>query len=132
MKRLIIFGCGLGGERALQSIRSDETVVAFTDNDAKKHGSLFLNRPVIPPADLLDHEFDGILIASQYFFPILQQLLKLGVPSHKIEKLSQELLEGKRASRFGLFKRMVTCIGLVAGHFAIKIVRLYRVVMRGF
>ncbi len=89
---IIIFGCGLGGERAIATLTKNETLIAFTDNDPTKHNSLFHKIPVIAPHTLRDSKFDLILVASQYSHSITEQLTQMGITSSKIEIITEDVL----------------------------------------
>ncbi|OUR60336.1 hypothetical protein A9Q74_14070 [Colwellia sp. 39_35_sub15_T18] len=53
------------------------------------------NLPVIAPNNVQQLEFELILVASQYYYQIYQQLLQLGVSHKKIKILSERVLSGK-------------------------------------
>jgi hypothetical protein len=92
MKNAAIFGCGGAGRRAYLHFRSKYRIVAFLDNDARKHGSSVLGVPVHDP-DVYDYsEVEHVFIGSMYFDEILVQLLAFAVPSSKIEFVSSEIL----------------------------------------
>jgi hypothetical protein len=92
MKNAAIFGCGAAGRRACLHFRSKYRIVAFLDNDIRKQGSRVLGVPVHDP-DTYDYgEVERVFIGSMYFDEILVQLLAFGVPSSKIEFVSNEIL----------------------------------------
>jgi len=59
-------------------------VVAFVDNDAKKHGTTIAGVPVIGPADLARTAYDTLVIASTYANEIYVQVRGLGVDAARI------------------------------------------------
>lgn len=81
MLDIAIFGTGSNGDRAWQAAaaRTDINVVCFADNDEKKHGTTFWDRPVISAGELLNTRWDLIVIASMYAPQIREQLRGLGV-----------------------------------------------------
>ncbi|MBI4665260.1 MAG: hypothetical protein HY751_02490 [Nitrospinae bacterium] len=78
--RVVIFGGGTGGELAVKMAkRSGWKVAYFVDNNPAKWGTTLLNRPVKGPAELMNKDFDLIVVAS---YPgrraISRQLNKMG------------------------------------------------------
>ena len=55
-------------------------VVAFFDNDSRKHGTTLLGLPVLAPAQIDTLTIDRLLIGSMYETEIRAQLRTLGVP----------------------------------------------------
>lgn len=92
--RVMIFGAGEGGRRALEHLREECSVVCILDNDTAKHGSTMDGIPVCGPDRALEPETDQILIASYYSSEIFEQLLEMGVDVQKIEVLDYEMLQG--------------------------------------
>ena len=82
--KVILFGASKGGENYIAN-HPNIAVVAFIDNDESKHGTTFLDRPVIAPSDITTYSFDSIIITSQWVDQIFHQLTKqLHVPESKI------------------------------------------------
>lgn len=81
MLRIVIFGTGSSGTRALYAARnrSDIDVVGFSDNDKSKHGTEHEGLPVIPPTKLDGIECDFIVLASQFAQDIRRGLLEGGL-----------------------------------------------------
>lgn len=94
-RSVIIFGCGIGGQRALSTLMDNECVVAFCDNDPAKQGSSYQNYHVIAPNEIESMDYDLILIASQHYTAIQNQLIDLGINPTKIETITPEVLVGK-------------------------------------
>ena len=92
MKTVAIFGCGSAGQRTYFHHRSKSRVLAFLDNDRSRHGTQVLGVPVRDPEVFNYAEIDHVLIASMYLDQILVQLLALGVPSSKIEYVSDDVM----------------------------------------
>ena len=111
-KSVIVFGCGMGGRRALDHISKDERVIAFSDNDPNKVGSRYLGFDVIAPKTIPACDFAQVLIASQYADAICLQLLELGVPENKIQMLSCDALAGVKPKRHR-FKRALLAAALL-------------------
>lgn len=82
--KVILFGASKGGENYISN-HPDVDVIAVVDNDQSKYGSVFMDRPVIAPADITSYTVDSIIITSQWVDQIINQLTKeLGVPASKI------------------------------------------------
>lgn len=91
-RKIIIFGCGTGGLRAYEALKSKQEVLAFLDNDEKKQGSQFCGHTVYAPTSIPEFEFDTIVVASQYADSICEQLIELNIDESKIELLPQQIL----------------------------------------
>ncbi len=93
MKRVIIFGAGEGGRRALRHLRNKADIVCILDNDPQKHGTKLSGIPVCAPARATEPDVEQILIASIHGAEIFDQLLELGVDMRKIDIIDQDLLQ---------------------------------------
>ncbi len=82
-KNVIIFGASEGGKNFIKK-QSEFEILAIADNDRNKIGLKLENYLVIPPHDILNYDFDNVVITSMYFNPIQTQLLDLGVDENKI------------------------------------------------
>jgi hypothetical protein len=70
-------------------------VVAFLDNDRRKHGTRFLWRPVIAPDLITRYANERVFVASMYADQIYRQLTRdLGVDPERIVLVRREILEG--------------------------------------
>ena len=107
MNRAAIFGCGTGGKRACMYLGSKYRVVTFLDNNRQAHGSRVCGIPVNDPGNFDYQQVEHVFIASMYFDAILVQLLTLGVPSSKIEEVSDQILMNDQPKRraFGALRR---------------------------
>lgn len=94
--RIVVFGTGLAGRRAVGTLRGWAEPVAFCDNDTRKHGSRLDGLPVVGVADLAGLSWDGILVASKYWPEICRQLLTLGIPAERIDLARPDLVLGTR------------------------------------
>src|SRR5690606_8967682 len=63
-------------------------VIAFCDNDKQKAGSYINHLPVISPSQLSNLSFDAVLIASEFFEKIQQQLIEIGIVQDQIKVLA--------------------------------------------
>lgn len=101
MIKLVIFGTGSSGERAWQAANSLDGVeiVAFADNDARKHGTKHHGVAVVAPASLSTLTWDLIVLASQWAAEIAAQLTGLGIPANRIVQPSlNDLRPGLQAA----------------------------------
>lgn len=89
---VVIFGASLSGRSALTGISELYDVLAFVDNDSKKYGSSLQNIPIISPSEIATLQPDKILIASE-FFEQIQEQLKQSVPHIMVEVLPARLIK---------------------------------------
>lgn len=89
---VVIFGASLSGRSALSAISEQYEVLAFVDNDSKKHGANIQKIPIISPSDIASLQPDKIVIASEFFEQIQQQLKQL-VPQIVVEVLPARLIK---------------------------------------
>jgi lipopolysaccharide cholinephosphotransferase len=87
-KRIVLFGASLFGKKAFDyySTQNNVTIVAFCDNDKKKHQTEYLGIDVISPEELAAIKYDAIVIASSYDNEIYQQLISLNISPDLINK----------------------------------------------
>lgn len=90
-QRVVIFGAGGSGRKYYKenSANQDMEIIAFADNF--KTGEQF-GLPILKPEDLLDYDFDYLIIASVAAGPIERQLLELGLQRSKISKSYLEIM----------------------------------------
>ncbi len=80
MEKAIIFGAGSIGEKVLILNKEKYEIIAFTDNDINKIGTVYCSLPVISPQELMDIKFDVILIGSLIGLnDIPKQLEEIGI-----------------------------------------------------
>ena len=84
-ERIIIFGAGSRAKLAWEQLSSRFEILCFADNDAKKHGTVFLGRRIIKPAEIPQYQFDKIVVASVYTREILPQLKEIGIDKAQIQ-----------------------------------------------
>ncbi|WP_342804692.1 LicD family protein [Alteromonas sp. M12] len=87
-QKVIIFGAGQAGIAAKQNLQSKFCILAFCDNDVSKVGCVLDGLPIISVNQLHCLEYDLIMIASEYFEQINQQLKQQeNIPADKINIL---------------------------------------------
>jgi hypothetical protein len=88
-QKIVIFGAGQAGIAALINLRGKYQPVAFCDNDANKVGTQLQSLPIISPQQLQSTKYDLLMIASEYFEQIQQQLEgDFAIPCERIKVLS--------------------------------------------
>lgn len=85
MHNILVFGTGSGWQNIKGTLDFDKIKIsAFIDNNPKKIGNTLNHRPIIPPHQINNYQFEYILIASEYFKEITEQLNSLNVSGDKI------------------------------------------------
>ncbi|MCT7645728.1 LicD family protein [Aliarcobacter butzleri] len=88
MKNVIIFGTGEFAKNIYNQYKNDLNIINFSDNNKDKHNTLFFEKLIVAPKDLISMEFDEIIIASSYSEEIYQQLVEdLNLDKNKIRRL---------------------------------------------
>lgn len=77
--RYLVFGSGKASKNALNIIENIGEIIAFTDNDSSKWGTLVGKYNVISPSDICDYDYDYILICSRFADEIQSQLFNMGI-----------------------------------------------------
>jgi capsular polysaccharide biosynthesis protein len=84
-EKILIFGTGSGGHYLYNSIQNQKEIIGFLDNNLSKHGTKFCGKNIFNPLSIPNLNFDRIIIASDYYKEIFQQLTEeLGVTEQKI------------------------------------------------
>ena len=78
--RVVLFGASGLGEIFLSEFKGSANIVAFIDNDPRKAGTEFSGIPVFGFDDLKDLKPDFIVVTSQYYEQILNQLADFNIP----------------------------------------------------
>lgn len=113
MKRVMVFGGGEGGRRAIGHLKDKAEIVCILDNDARKHGTRLEGVPICAPARALETDVDQVLIASIHSVDIFDQLLGLGVDIRKIDVLDHEFLQHAATFPTGIRNLAIAgCAGL--------------------
>ncbi|MCB1786260.1 MAG: glycosyltransferase [Gammaproteobacteria bacterium] len=84
-RRIVLFGAGEAGRRALLRLKPGDRVVAVADNDRNKAGSHLCGHPIVSPEQLATIGYDRVVIASMYWREIKTQLVELGCAEQSIE-----------------------------------------------
>lgn len=92
--RIAVFGAGSGGMNAYEHLKEEYELVAFADNDKRKHGLTLNGYPIVSAAALRSLPVDKIVVASAYGLQIHRQLVyEENIPPEKIIRLPFSLLK---------------------------------------
>lgn len=84
MKKTLIFGAGLYGEKAIRQL-GEEIVCGFIDNNSQKQGTLFCGKPVISMEQAVKMKDSvSVLIASHYAVSMEKQLKEYGIKDYSV------------------------------------------------
>src|SRR3712207_9576357 len=87
MKKIFIFGTGAGYLKMRNMFCVDNhEILGFIDNNEDKHNTIFEGYKVFLPNEAVTYDFDFIVIASNFYDEIYNQLVGLGVQKEKIIK----------------------------------------------
>lgn len=86
MKRIIIFGCGGVGIKAMHKLMVEgNEIIAFTDNTCDNWGSYCESKKIISPTEIFEQDFDYIAIGVFKAVEIIKkQLLEMGIREEQI------------------------------------------------
>ena len=83
--KIIIFGTGSGFEKVLEVIDLDKVeIVAILDNNESKQGTYLIGKKIDTPLNVHKYDYEYIIIASQFYNDICNQLFNLGVNEKRI------------------------------------------------
>jgi capsular polysaccharide biosynthesis protein len=74
--RILIFGTGAGGTSFYKRCRGRYNIIGFLDNNPQKHGQRLFNKTIYAPHSLPQLAYDKIIIVSDYYREIHQQLIQ--------------------------------------------------------
>lgn len=98
MKKTVLFGASRGGENFIIN-NPKMNIVAIADNDSSRWGKELNGIAIISPKELMEINFDKLVITSQWVDSIRNQLMnELDIVESKIEvvpKNQLKLLDGK-------------------------------------
>lgn len=95
--KIILFGAGDGGLRVHYMLSQQFEVIAFADNDSSKQGKTFLSKPIIAPEEIVQFEYDLIVIANIHGKAVYQQLIEdLHINKDKIKDYYQNQIFDER------------------------------------
>lgn len=84
MIKVVVFGTGKGSLIVESALKDDIEIVCYLDNNKDKWNTIYNGRKVIRPDNIVNIEYDYIIIGSQFIEPIYDQLLQYEVNEKKI------------------------------------------------
>lgn len=111
--RVILFGAGLIGRQVLPKLARHVEVLAFADNDTRKHGTRVSGVPVIAPDLIRKQPFDLLLISSTSINDINEQVLALGIAKDSIVVLGDAQAAASGEFPWDAVLFLVACAALV-------------------
>lgn len=112
--KMVLFGASAGGINAYHYLKQQYELIAFADNDRKKHGQTLNGYPIVPATALRDLPVDKIIIASTYGLQIHRQLVyEEQIAPDKIIRLSVSLL--KKANPWYYFAALLVALFWIGG-----------------
>lgn len=85
-EKILIFGAGSGAINFYRLNKKQYNIVGFLDNNSQKQGQLLFNKKIYSPDELSNIDYDRIIIASDYYREIYEQLVEqLGLNEKKID-----------------------------------------------
>lgn len=104
--KVLIFGAGSGAINFYKSNKTHYKIIGFIDNNIHKQGLLLFKKKIFSPYELSKINYDIIIIASDYFKEIYEQLVEqLGISEGKIRVF--HFLDGVKVS---IWKRFLDAI----------------------
>lgn len=82
--KIVIFGTGNAGRAIYRTLKKDNEIVAFIENNSNLHNSYYDNILIKSVNDILDSKFDKIAVAGVWADSMIKQLIELGVLEEKI------------------------------------------------
>lgn len=82
--KIVVFGSGSAAKDFLSMVPDETTVLALSDNDRAKHGTVIDGFEVVDPVMLVDMDFDYIVVTARAVDPIRAGLIEKGVAADKI------------------------------------------------
>ncbi|ALS99062.1 hypothetical protein [Lacimicrobium alkaliphilum] len=118
-KRIVLFGASQLGAEFIEAFESRLNIIGFIDNDKTKHGNYFHGIPVYSPTKCPILSPELIIVTSQYFEAISQQLVSTGIPfihcSELLKKHENRLLQRLRLNAYQALYQVFKYYYLVTG-----------------
>ena len=87
MRKVILFGASVLGQKAFHDLKNEYDIVSFCDNNKDLWGTTFCGIPVVDPRIMRNYfitEDILVVIASMYVQEITKQLLELGIENIRV------------------------------------------------
>jgi len=118
---LILFGAGLIGRQVLPRYLHKFNILAFVDNDPRKHNGTISNIDIIHPEQIQKYKYDYIVITSTSIEPIKAQLIELGLQKEKITQYIDHVAIIKHRFPFDAVIFILLCVSLLSYLFSLLI-----------
>jgi len=82
--KIVIFGTGSAAEKVIAKIQADVIVVAISDNNSEKWGETWKGYPIVSPYELVNVNFDYIVVCSMYTSEIIETLIQKGFSKSRV------------------------------------------------
>ena len=87
--KIIVFGISDDGKELIKDffpliISELIEIVCISDNDSRLYGKEYKGIPIKKPHEILEYDFDKIIVTPIFFESIRQQLEDLGISKNKI------------------------------------------------
>lgn len=92
--KIVVFGTGSFAKEFV-SLTKELDIIAFIDNDENKHASLFEGKSIFGVDWLEENDDCELIIASQFYDEIIDQITKKGFKLERIRVLTKELEQFK-------------------------------------
>lgn len=85
-RKIIIFGMGVQGKKALEELMGTYEVICFVDNNSELDGTMYKGIPIIGADKLLQYYAEDVIviIATIYHAEVAKQLESMGITAYKI------------------------------------------------
>ncbi|MEC1305743.1 MULTISPECIES: LicD family protein [Lysinibacillus] len=87
--KIILFGASLGGQNFIKNYGNQYQILAIADNNEAIQGEFLEDILIISPSQIIEYDFEKVIVASMYVNSISKQLLNLGISKDKIEYASK-------------------------------------------
>ncbi len=115
VKKIIIFGAGPTGKRAYEFYREFCNVIAFADNNTLLYGTDINGVQIIPAEQIIDYDYDYIIIASvPGYDAICQQLERYGIEQDKVKRFVSGTNKNRELSFYQYAKELKNISGACA------------------
>lgn len=101
--KIIIFGTGEIYRKHIEDILDTEEIIAFLDNNKKLWHEKINGITVHNPRDITDFKYDKIILMSNYFIEMREQLLELGCKEEKIIRYVEYINEKNKGEMKVIF-----------------------------
>jgi DNA-directed RNA polymerase subunit F len=95
-KKMIIYGASEGGKNAYYFLKIHNKVICFADSNPSKWHNYHCNLLIIPPSEILFHEYDYVVVSSMFQDEIISILKSNNLDENKIALVQPETIKDQR------------------------------------